>query len=236
VDAPDPALHPLDGIDITPRLTGAVSNLPDRAVYTFYPKYNHFNSSNEVWNTTWRNVIYDGDYKLIEMAEYDQYELYNLAVDGVESNNLFSTEPVKWWDLVTKLHDWYDAVGAPPYELNPSYDGPSFAWDSFPLDPREQVDTDGDRWGDNKERVAGTDTNDANSILKLHSVTLDSTDATVNWSSVSGKTYAVEYSTDLENWQVFPGTSNIAAVGTEAAVTGSNVTDNAGFFRVRVNP
>ena len=41
--------------------------------------YAQFDEKKERWSFSWRNVIYDGDYKLIEYPEYGEYELFNLA-------------------------------------------------------------------------------------------------------------------------------------------------------------
>jgi hypothetical protein len=61
-------------------------------------------------------------------------------------------------------------------------------------------DTDNDRFIDYAEYAAGTNPTNANSMLNLAAVsTANSTNLTVQWSSVAGKTYVVERSLNLMN-------------------------------------
>ena len=116
-----PADYALDGKDLTPVLTGKAKCLPDREVFCFYPKYAQFNKKNQRWSFSWRNVIYDGDYKLIEYPEYGEYELFNLADDPKEEKNLAMKNPEKREAQTVKLHRWLKAIGAPELESNPDY-------------------------------------------------------------------------------------------------------------------
>jgi len=118
---PKPANHTLDGIDIAPLLLGKTSRLPERPLYCFYPKYARFNKKTRRWSDSWRNVIYEDDYKLIEYPEYDEYELFNLKKDPFEKENLAAKQPEKKQILIRKLHQWLEEIGAPKLEPNPKF-------------------------------------------------------------------------------------------------------------------
>ncbi len=116
-----PKDYPLDGVDLTPLLTGKTKSLADREVYCFYPKYVQFKKNTGKWQFSWRNVIYDGDWKLIEYPEYGEYELFNLADDPKEEKNLALENPERRDALVRKLHRWLVEIDAPKPEPNPDY-------------------------------------------------------------------------------------------------------------------
>lgn len=81
------------------------------------------------------------------------------------------------------------------------------------------LDLDGDGRSNYMEFVAGTAANDSNSLLQITNYTLTETEGSLTWSSVPGKVYQVQYSTDLETWITIPGDFN--AVGAPATETGS---------------
>ena len=116
-----PDSHPLDGLDLGPLVTGKATELVDRHVFCFYPKYAQFSEKNKRWAFSWRNVIYDGDFKLIEYPEYDEYELFNLRDDPMEETNLAEKNPEQRLALTVELHDWIKEVDAPPLQPNPDY-------------------------------------------------------------------------------------------------------------------
>jgi len=63
-----------------------------------------------------------GDWKLIYFYDYDSYELYNLATDIGEKNNLIEDEPQKAKELTKALQQWVKDTGADvPTELNPEF-------------------------------------------------------------------------------------------------------------------
>lgn len=72
------------------------------------------------------------------------------------------------------------------------------------LNPNDAGDRDTDLDGDGRsnysEFIAGTNPQDPFSLLEIVSYTLTDTTVSASWSSVPGKTYRFEFSTDLENW------------------------------------
>jgi hypothetical protein len=66
---------------------------------------------------------------------------------------------------------------------------------------RFNPDTDGDGQSDGAEvRAAGTDPLDPNSFLRITNILYDGTNVDLTWTSIVGKVYSVEASTDLEIW------------------------------------
>jgi len=116
-----PQDYPLDGVDLSPILTGKKDVLAKRELFCLYPKYVQFKENTGRWQFSWRNVIYDGDYKLIEYPEYDEYELFNLVDDPKEEKNLANKSPEKRDALTRKLHQWLKDVDAPKLVPNPDY-------------------------------------------------------------------------------------------------------------------
>ena len=116
-----PADYPLDGVDLSPLLYQKTNQLDSRQLYCYHPNYDVFNPRKKQWVYTWRNVIYDGDYKLIHDVEYDRFELFNLASDPQEKNNLSQSNPEKLSSLRNKLKTWMFDIGAPKIQPNPDY-------------------------------------------------------------------------------------------------------------------
>ena len=87
---------------------------------TFFWHYPHYpNQGGEPGG-----AIRDGDFKLIEFYDDGRWELYNLANDLSETNNLAEEMPDKAAQLATKLDVWRRNVGAemnlPNEHWNPS--------------------------------------------------------------------------------------------------------------------
>ena len=120
-----PAGHVLDGVSIQPLLRGRT--IRPRALYGYTPFYELR------WGVTPSAVIREGDYKLIEsfgdfIDEENRYreghrlELFNLAVDIGERNNLAVREPARAAALQKKLHAWIRSCGAEIPGPNPRFD------------------------------------------------------------------------------------------------------------------
>lgn len=98
-----PKLH-ADGQSLISLLEGEKS--PEvRTLYWHYPHYH---------GSTWTPgaSIRDGDWKLIEFYEYDEVELYNLAKDPGEQNDLSKSLPEKTTELREKLKAWQKKMNA----------------------------------------------------------------------------------------------------------------------------
>ena len=100
-----PADKPLDGESIIPLLRQK-GPLKRKAIYFHYPNY--------AWHRSNRlgGAIRQGDYKLIEWYEDGSVELYNLADDLSEKEDLAGKMPEKADELNRKLDAWLKETGA----------------------------------------------------------------------------------------------------------------------------
>ena len=107
-----PKLH-VDGQSLLPHLKG-----DDSGQRTFYWHYPHYHGS------TWKPgaSIRDGDWKLIEFYHYKNFELYNLADDPGERQNLAKAKPTKAKLMRAKLLAWQKQMQAKMPVPNPDYD------------------------------------------------------------------------------------------------------------------
>jgi len=101
---PDPT-KTIDGESIMPLLTRK-GRLKRKAIYFHYPNY--------AWHGANRlgGAIREGDYKLIERYEDDSVELFNLAEDLSEENDLARKMPKKAAELKQTLDAWLRESGA----------------------------------------------------------------------------------------------------------------------------
>lgn len=104
---------PLDGVSVLPLLRGG--SLPARTLCWHFPNY-----TNQGGRPA--GAIRDGDWKLIEQFEDGSVELFNLALDVGEANNLAEAEPSRAAELRGKLADWRASVGARMPTPNPEFD------------------------------------------------------------------------------------------------------------------
>lgn len=100
----------LDGVSIVSLFSGGPAP-PSRTLYWHYPHYH---------GSTWTpgSAVRDGDWKLIEFLEEEAVELYNLADDIGERNNLATQNPEQARLLRTKLTAWRTETGASMPKLN----------------------------------------------------------------------------------------------------------------------
>lgn len=117
----------MDGKSLIPLLTGH-GEFGERALYWHFPAYLQGYSRidqqrDPIFRTRPCSIIRDGDWKLHQYFEGGELELYNLAEDIGEANDLSSKHPVKAKELLIKLQEWQQAVNAPiPSEPNPRFD------------------------------------------------------------------------------------------------------------------
>ncbi|MGB1707866.1 MAG: sulfatase [Rubripirellula sp.] len=111
--APKPFQH-VDGMSLMPLLAADGSFQRD-ALYWHYPHYNQHPQSFP------SGVIRQGDWKLIENFETGELELFNLATDMGESENVARQNPDLTAELLAKLKRWRSSVNADPMLENPQY-------------------------------------------------------------------------------------------------------------------
>jgi arylsulfatase A-like enzyme len=100
-----------DGVSLMPALTGGT--MADRALYWHYPHYHGGGASPY-------SAIRDDQWKLVHFYENDRDELYDLASDPEEKNDIaIGHEQTK--KLRLKLDAWLKETGAQIPQLNPKY-------------------------------------------------------------------------------------------------------------------
>jgi arylsulfatase A len=104
---------PVDGASLAPLLRGG--RLRREAIYWHYPHYSDQGGYPA-------GAVRAGDYKLIEFFEDGKLELYNLAKDVRESENLADREPKRAAQLHGMLQKWRRSVDAAMPVMNPKYD------------------------------------------------------------------------------------------------------------------
>jgi arylsulfatase A-like enzyme len=102
----------LDGVSLVPVLKGG--STPERALFWHYPHYGNQGGAPCA-------AVRRGDWKLIEWAEGNRVELFNLARDIGEKNDLADKEPQRVTSLRAELAAWQKNVGAKFPIPNPSF-------------------------------------------------------------------------------------------------------------------
>ena len=93
----------IDGRDISPLLQN--KKLPQVPLFWHFP---HYRGKDVVPYS----IIRDGDWKLIKRYEGNEFELFNLADDLAETNELSKQNPQKVNELNNKLEDWLKSTHA----------------------------------------------------------------------------------------------------------------------------
>jgi arylsulfatase A-like enzyme len=124
-DIPTPKGKLLDGESIVP-LLNMQGDLDRKAIFWHFPAYLQGKAEgarDPHFRTRPAGAVRAGDWKLIEYFEDGDLELYNLANDISEQNNLAKAMPEKATELQQLMLSWRKEVNAPvPTELNPEYD------------------------------------------------------------------------------------------------------------------
>lgn len=107
-----PELH-ADGTSLVPFLKG--QSAAHEPLFWHYPHYH---------GSTWTPgaAVRDGDWKLIELYEFGETELYNLRDDIGEQKDLSEVNPEKTAELQGRLREWQAEMKARMPVLNPKYD------------------------------------------------------------------------------------------------------------------
>jgi arylsulfatase A-like enzyme len=102
----------LDGQSLVPWLRGEKPD-PTRTVYWHVPHYRHKGP---------QSAVRDGDWKLIHNIETDTHELYDLANDSGEANDLAAAQPERTKELAAKLESHLTETKAQRLRPNPDWD------------------------------------------------------------------------------------------------------------------
>ena len=108
--APDPR-QVLDGESLAKLFRDPAARLQRDAIFQHFPGY--LGSGPGLWRTTPASLIQVGDWKLMEFLEDGRLELYNLADDIGETQNLAKDNPARAKELHDRLVSWRASVKAP---------------------------------------------------------------------------------------------------------------------------
>ena len=108
----DPS-NPVDGESLAPLLRRKGKPKRD-ALYWHYPHVGYNNARPS-------GAIRQGDFKLLEFFEDDRIELYHLARDIGEAEDLHAKMPQKAVAMRARLHAWQQSVGARKLAPNPDF-------------------------------------------------------------------------------------------------------------------
>lgn len=101
----------LDGTSLLRLIRDPAATLDRDAIFHHFPGYIGF--GRDVWRTTPVSVVQAGNWKLHEFLEDGRLELYDLATDLGETNNLAAAEPDRAAALRRRLAEWRTSVAAP---------------------------------------------------------------------------------------------------------------------------
>jgi len=108
----------IDGISLVPVLKG--KKIPERPLFWHYPHYGNQGGEPSA-------MMMAGDMKLIYYLEDGRSELYDVAKDIGEQNNLAESYPAKVASMLNAIKEWQGNVGARNPALNPNYDPQNYA-------------------------------------------------------------------------------------------------------------
>jgi arylsulfatase A len=109
-----PANQTIDGVSLLPVLQQPAAALNRVAVHFHFPHYHHHRPASAIREANWKLIEY--------LDNTDEVELYDLATDLGEQNNLAPEKPGRVADLRQKLATWRNQVGARLPIINPFFD------------------------------------------------------------------------------------------------------------------
>lgn len=116
-----PQQQTIDGMNLLPLLSDPTRSLSRNALHWHYPHYHHGRPASAIRERDWKFIEYlDGT---------GDVELYHLADDLGENDDLSASKPGRVADLKKKLRAWRSQVIARVPIMNPSYDANrAFEW------------------------------------------------------------------------------------------------------------
>jgi arylsulfatase A-like enzyme len=221
-----------DGHDLTPYFSATPGTHRPQEIVVHYP-HNH--------RSDFFSLIRQGDMKLIYNYQSNSHQLYNLADDPTESNNLATSDPNTLTRMARALAQQLDSTWGSRGVLTPTIatTAPNGNVVSIPNDPLVDVDgdgladtledpdldglvaltetdpdndnTDGDGTPDGAEVRTGTDPLDPESDFVGEWVSEAAGGFTATWPSAPGAVYEIQTTDDLTDWSDPPIATGIPA-------------------------
>jgi uncharacterized repeat protein (TIGR01451 family) len=170
-------------------------------------------------------------------------EVTSTFTNGVWSGALNVLEPAVNMHLIaddTAGHLGLSALFTTEYIADSDGDGLLDEWELTyfgSLDALPNADADGDGLTNSQEQTAGTNPRDPASVLRVVGVELNGSDVNVQFTSIAGKTYRVERSSQLASGQWIPIADNLPGINGVLQVTDfGTATSSPAFYRVRLLP
>ena len=116
-----PGDRPIDGESLVPLLKGQGKPKRDALFWHFPHSRPYPPGKRGIWVVPY-SIVRAGDWKLIKRYEGKPFELFNLAEDLPEKNDLSDKLPEKVKELDGKLTAWLESVGAKLPKPNPDYE------------------------------------------------------------------------------------------------------------------
>jgi arylsulfatase A-like enzyme len=113
-DLSSPTDVQLDGVSVLEALKGT-GKVSTRELFWHYPHYGNQGGAPGA-------AVLSNNWKLIEWFDDDRVELFDLAADPGETENLAASEEARVNSMRAVLHDWQKDVGALFSTPNPAYD------------------------------------------------------------------------------------------------------------------
>ncbi len=202
--------------------------------------------------------LVEGSWKVIYLYHNDRWELYDLATDIDENNNLSNSNPAKLMELSRKMIQLIEERTG-QYPVNPVTslpitlimpNKPAVDTDNDGIpdntedannnglpDPGEtnpdNDNSDGDNVKDGSEIKIGTDPLDPTSFFKLAQLVLPNGDLQITWPSAPGATFTLRSSADLDDWDVV-ATSIPASAGTTTSYNAGQTTGTSYFYHLEL--
>jgi len=155
------------------------------------------------------------------------------SIDGAPASG--SNVPVPGFTSATRGRVIRVDLASTPAPSTDSYSSWAAGFFGSANDPNagRSSDPDGDGFSNEQEFRAGTNPKDANSVLRILSLSVGPTQTTVGWSSISNKQYVIEAATNaLGPWSA---SDPLTGAGTTLqSTTGYNPADPRKFYRIRV--
>lgn len=98
----------LDGVNLLPYITGKKQGEPHNFLY---------------WRFLWHHAVRKGDWKILKHRDHAEWELFNLAEDIAEQNDLSQENPEKFKELMEIYNDMSDMMLDPQWGWQPDYCG-----------------------------------------------------------------------------------------------------------------